>query len=71
MIRGLWLISKFKTLTTGQQIITIHLLSNISVRQKDIVHLIEHEMRNNFLKKKHAKNMVEKLIPDPLVKNQN
>ena len=35
------------------------------------VHLIEHEMRNNFLKKKHAKNMVEKLIPDPLVKNQN
>ena len=35
------------------------------------VHLIEHEMRNNLKKKKHAKDMVEKLIPDPLVKNQN
>ena len=32
--------------------------------------LIEYNMKTNFLKN-HAKNVVEKLVPDPSLKNQN
>ena len=32
--------------------------------------LIEYNMRNTFLKKKIQKNAVEKLFPDPYIKNQ-
>ena len=31
--------------------------------------LIEHNMRNNF--ENHSQNVVEKLFPDPFLKNQN
>ena len=31
-------------------------------------HLIEYSMRNIFL---HTKNVVEKLVQDPLIKNKN
>ena len=33
--------------------------------------LIEYNMTTIFLKKHHAQNVVEKLFPDPFLKNQN
>ena len=57
------------TSQTGQQIIAIHKLSNISRRKgnqtKKFCQLIEYNMRNIF------QNMVAKLVPDPFIKNQN
>ena len=65
-------ISKFMTPQTGKQTIAIHILSNISRNKNNqtmkIGQLIEHDMRNIFVKS-HAQNLVEKLFPDP--KNQN
>ena len=60
------------TLHFGQQIITIHILPNIS-RSKDnhtmkFGQLIEYKMRNNFFLKIHTKNMAKKLVPDPSLK---
>ena len=47
------LISKFKTSQTGQQIITLHILPNISRSKDDQImkfgQLIEYNMRNIFL----------------------
>ena len=59
LIRKLWLISKFKASQTGQQIITINILPNIS-RNKDnkankFCHLIKFRMRNFFLRKSYRK----------------
>ena len=59
---------------TEKQIITIHLLPNIS-RSKDnqtikFGQLIEYNMRTVFLKN-HVQNMLEKLVADPFIKNQN
>ena len=62
------------TSQTGQKIITKHVLSNISrSKGKQTIkfgQLIEHSMRNVFLKN-HTQNVVEKLVPDPFLKNQN
>ena len=33
--------------------------------------LIEYNMKNIFFLKSHTKNVVEKLLPDPFLKNQN
>ena len=60
------------TLHFGQQIITIHILSNIS-RSKDnhtmkFGQLIEYKMRNIFFLKCRTKNMAKKLVPDPSLK---
>ena len=60
------------TSQTGKQIIKIHILPNIS-RSKDnqatkFDKLIEYSMRNIF---HHIQNVVEKLVPDPFLKNQN
>ena len=57
LIRKLSLISKFMTSQTGQHIITIHILPNIS-RSKDnqpikFGQLIEYNMRNNFSEIEH------------------
>ena len=59
------------TSQTGQQIVTISTLSNI-LRSKDnqtmkFVQLIGYNMRNIFLEN-HTQNVVEKLVPDPLIK---
>ena len=58
-IRKLWLISNFMTSLAGQQIITIHLLPNVS-RSKGkqttiFCQLIEYNMRNNVLEKSYTK----------------
>ena len=66
------------TSQTRKQIIAIHILPNIS-RSKDnqamkFGQLIEYNMRNIFLEiflKIHTQNAVEKLFPDPFLKNQN
>ena len=56
-------ISKFMTSQTGKQIITIHILPNISRSKGNQTmkfgHLIAHNMRKIFLKKSHAKCVVE------------
>ena len=55
------------TSQTGQQIITIHILPNISrgkINQaKNYGQLIEYNVRNIFFKK-HAENEAGKLVPD-------
>ena len=57
---------------TGQHIITINMLSNISKSKgKQIMkfrQLIEYNIRNIILQK-NTQNVVEK--PDPFIKNQN
>ena len=54
-----WLISKFMTSQTGQQIIKIHILSNISRCKGNQImkfgRLKEYNMRNIFLQKSYAK----------------
>ena len=72
MIKRLRLISKFKKPQTGQQIITIHILPNISrskVNQSiKLGQLIEYNMRNTFLVKSNTK-CGGKLVPEPFIKN--
>ena len=67
------LISKFMTPQSGQQIITMHYLSNTS-RNKGkqtmkFVHLIKYKIRNIFLKKSYKKCVG--LVPVPFLKNEN
>ena len=59
---------------TGKQKTAIHILPNI-LRNKGnqtmkFGQLIEYNMRNIFLEKL-CTNVVEKLVPDPFLKNQN
>ena len=62
------------TSQTGQQIITIHILSIISrIRGNQTMkfgNLIEYNWEILFLKN-HTQNVVEKLVSDPSIKNQN
>ena len=55
LIRKLRLTSKFMTSQAGQQLITIHILSNISRGKEDQTikfgQLIEYNMRNSFIGK--------------------
>ena len=59
----------------GEQAIAIHILANISRSKGNQTMtfgpLIEYNMTTIFLKKHHAQNVVEKLFPDPFLKNQN
>ena len=59
------------TLETGKQIITIHMLHNISTGKGNQTvkfgQLIKYNMGNIFLKK-HTQNMVEKLVLDRFLK---
>ena len=61
------------TSRTGQQIITIYILPNISVGKGNQAmkfgQLIEYKMRN-FSLKNYMQNVVEKLAPDLFLKNQ-
>ena len=66
----------FKIMTSqlGKQTIAVHILLNISRSKGNqtmkIGQLTEYKMRNIFLEKSYT-NVVEKLLPDPFVKNQN
>ena len=54
------------TSQTGQQIITIHILPNISKSKGNTTMKfgqIKYSMRNIFVKK-HAKHEIEKVVPD-------
>ena len=57
---------------TGQQIITIHILPNISRSKGNQAmkfgQLIEYNMRIFFFLKHHTQNVVEKLVPNPFYK---
>ena len=52
---------------TGQQIITIHILPNISRSKRNFTmkfgQIIKYSMRNIFIKK-HTKHEIGKLVPD-------
>ena len=58
----------------GKQTIAIHILTNISRSKGNQTmkfgQLIEYDMRTIFLEN-HSQNVVEKLFPDPFLKNQN
>ena len=58
----------------GKETITIHTIPNISRSKRNQTmkfgQSIESNMRNIFLKN-HPQNVVEKLFPDPFLKNQN
>ena len=74
LTRKLWLILKFMTSQTGQQIITIHIVPNITISKSNptmkLGQLIKYDMTNIFLEEPYT-NMVEKLVPNPFIKNQN
>ena len=57
------------------QAIVMHILSNIlrSKSNQTVIRgqLIEYNIRNIFFLKNHGQNVVEKLFPDPFLKNQN
>ena len=58
----------------AQKAFGMHIFPNISSRKGNQTmkfgHLIEYNMRKNFLKN-YTQNVVEKLFPDPFLKNQN
>ena len=62
------------TSQTGQQIITIHIVPNITISKSNqtmkLGQLIKYDMTNIFLEEPYI-NMVEKLVPNPFIKNQN
>ena len=68
---------KFMTSQPGKQTIAIHILANISrskgIQTMKFVLLTECNMRKweTFFLKNHTQNVVEKLFPDPFLKNQN
>ena len=76
LIRKLWLILKFMTSQTGQEIITIHILPSISRSKGNQVMKFGRLKERNltsifFLLKNPRNNVMEKLVPDPFIKNQN
>ena len=77
LIRKLSLISMFMTFMTGQQVITIHMLSKIT-KSKDnqamkFGQLIKGKMIYIYIYilKTHTKNVVEKLVTDSFINIQN
>ena len=67
-MRKLWLISKFMTSQTKQQIITIHILPNISRRKGNQImefgQSIKYNIENIFLEKLY----LEELVPNSFIK---
>ena len=61
------------TSQTGQEIITIHILPNISRSKANQTmkfgQLKEYNMTSIFLEKSF--DVIEKLVPDPFIKNEN
>ena len=60
------------TSQTGQEIITIHILPNISSKFNQTMkfgQLKEYNMTSIFLEKSY--DVIEKLVPDPFIKNEN
>ena len=74
LVKKLRLISKFMGSQIGQQIITIHILLNISRswgNQKiKFVQLMEYKMSNSFLGN-NTRNFTEKVVPEHFIENQN
>ena len=54
---------------TGKQKITMYKLPNIYRRKSN--QIMKFSLSKLFFSKIHAKNMVEKPVPDPFLKNQN
>ena len=58
------------TSQAGEQITIIHTLSNISRSKGNNTDKLGQLIRNIFLKN-HTQNVMVKLVPDPLIRNQN
>ena len=75
LIRKLSLISMFMTFMTGQQVITIHMLSKITKSKGNQAmkfgQLIEGKMICIYFLKTHTKSVVEKLVTDSFINGQN
>ena len=77
MIRKIRLISKFIIVTSqpGLEAIAMYTLPNISRckgnQEMKFWSVIEHNILETFFLKKHTQNVMEKLFPDPILKNQN
>ena len=74
LIRKIKTISTFMTSVLGKQAAAIHILPSISRIKGNLTVklglLIEFDMRNISLKN-HTENVMEKVFPDPILKNQN
>ena len=73
LIRQIKLISIFMTYQPVKQTVAIHILPNIfriKCNQTMKFGQLIYNIRNIFLEN-HTQNMVEKLVPDPFLKNQN
>ena len=72
LIRKIRLISNFMMSQPGQQTIVTHILPNISISKSNhtikLGQLIECNLTNIFLEI-HTQSMMEKLVPDPFLKN--
>ena len=72
LTRKIGLISNFMMSQPGAQAIAIYILPNNSRSKSNQTmkfgQLIEYDMRNIFLEN-HTQNVVEKLVPDPFLKN--
>ena len=68
LMRKLRFISKFLTSQSGQKIITIHILPNISSSKANQTmkfgHLVNCKVRNIFLKKLYKEDQFQRLVPD-------
>ena len=75
LIREMRLILNFIKSQPDLQTIRIHILPNISRSKGNQTmkfgQLMEYNMRNIFLLKNHTQNVLEKVFPDPYLKNQN
>ena len=75
-IRKIRLISKFMTSQPVEQTIIIQILPNIwrskGIQAMRFGQLIQYNVtRRTFFLKNHAQNVLQKLFPDPYLKNQN
>ena len=74
LINKIWLISKFITSQPGKQIITIHILTNISTRSQGNQAMfwpINRIYTRNIFLGNHTQNVVDNSFPDSFLKNQN
>ena len=56
---------------SGKQTIAIHILPSVQKSQNKQTVKVDRITRETFFTKNHTQNVVEKLFPDPSLKNQN
>ena len=56
---------------SGKQTITIHILPSVQKSKNKQTVKVDRITRETFFTKNHTQNVVEKLFPDPSLKNRN